>query len=128
MDFGRVTIDSSIVLYIFGTPGQDRFGFMWDDLITGALGSIVLVDTRRLDDCFPAVDYFENRDLPFVVAVNRFDGKLEHDLEEIREALDISPDVPVITTDARSRDAVKDAVLVLLDLALARAIAKARTR
>src|SRR5262245_14779776 len=76
MDFGRVTIDSSIVLYIFGTPGQDRFGFMWDDLITGALGSIVLVDTRRLDDCFPAVDYFENRDLPFVVAVNRFDGKL----------------------------------------------------
>jgi uncharacterized protein len=128
MDFGRVTIDSSIVLYIFGTPGQDRFGFMWDDLITGALGSIVLVDTRRLDDCFPAVDYFENRDLPFVVAVNRFDGKLDHDLEEIREALDISPDVPVITTDARSRDAVKDAVLVLLDLALARAIAKARTR
>jgi signal recognition particle receptor subunit beta len=128
MDFGRVTIDSSIVLYIFGTPGQDRFGFMWDDLITGALGSIVLVDTRRLDDCFPAVDYFENRDLPFVVAVNRFDGKLEHDLEEVREALDISPDVPVITTDARSRDAVKDAVLVLLDLALARAIAKARTR
>src|SRR3954453_1707687 len=96
MDFGRVTIDSSIVLYIFGTPGQDRFGFMWDDLITGALGSIVLVDTRRLDDCFPAVDYFENRDLPFVVAVNRFDGKVEHDLEEIREALDISPDVPVI--------------------------------
>jgi uncharacterized protein len=128
MDFGRVTIDSSIVLYIFGTPGQDRFGFMWDDLITGALGSIVLVDTRRLDDCFPAVDYFENRDLPFVVAVNRFDGKLDHDLEEVREALDISPDVPVITTDARSRDAVKDAVLVLLDLALARAIAKARTR
>jgi signal recognition particle receptor subunit beta len=128
MDFGRVTIDSSIVLYIFGTPGQDRFGFMWDDPITGALGSIVLVDTRRLDDCFPAVDYFENRDLPFVVAVNRFDGKLEHDLEEVREALDISPDVPVITTDARSRDAVKDAVLVLLDLALARAIAKARTR
>jgi signal recognition particle receptor subunit beta len=128
MDFGRVTIDSSIVLYIFGTPGQDRFGFMWDDLITGALGAIVLVDTRRLDDCFPAVDYFENRDLPFVVAVNRFDGKLEHDLEDVREALDISADVPVITTDARSRDAVKDAVLVLLDLALARAIAKARTR
>jgi signal recognition particle receptor subunit beta len=128
MDFGRVTIDSSIVLYIFGTPGQDRFGFMWDDLITGALGSIVLVDTRRLDDCFPAVDYFENRDLPFVVAVNRFDGKVDHDLEEVREALDISPDVPLITTDARSRDAVKDAVLVLLDLALARAIAKARSR
>jgi signal recognition particle receptor subunit beta len=128
MDFGRVTIDSSIVLYIFGTPGQDRFGFMWDDLITGALGAIVLVDTRRLDDCFPAVDYFESRDLPFVVAVNRFDGRVEHDLEEVREALDVSPDVPLITTDARSRDAVKDAILVLLDLALARAIAKARTR
>jgi signal recognition particle receptor subunit beta len=128
MDFGRVTIDSSIVLYIFGTPGQDRFGFMWDDLITGALGAIVLVDTRRLDDCFPAVDYFENRDLPFVVAVNRFDGRVEHDLEEVREALDVSPDVPLITTDARARDAVKDAILVLLDLALARAIAKARTR
>lgn len=126
MDFGRVTIDRSIILYIFGTPGQDRFGFMWDDLITGALGAIVLVDTRRIDDCFPAVDYFEHRDLPFVVAVNRFDGRLAHELDEIREALDLSPEVPIVTTDARAKDAVKDTVLVLLDQALARAMVRSR--
>jgi uncharacterized protein len=126
MDFGRVSIDRSIILYVFGTPGQDRFGFMWDDLITGALGAIVLVDTRRIDDCFPAVDYFEHRDLPFVVAVNRFDGNLAHELDDVREALDLSPEIPIVTTDARSKPAVRDTVLVLLDQALARAMARAR--
>jgi len=124
MDFGRITIDPTLILYLFGTPGQDRFGFMWDDLIIGAVGSIVLVDTRRVDDCFAAVDYFESRDLPFIVAVNRFDGMLHHHLDEVRLALDVSPDVPVISTDARSRAEVKDALLVLLEHALMRATSR----
>jgi signal recognition particle receptor subunit beta len=125
MDFGRVTIDESLILYLFGTPGQDRFGFMWDDLITGSLGAIVLVDSRRLEDCFPAVDYFEHRDIPFVVAVNRFDGTDHHSIQEVREALDLDPTTPVTTTDARDREAVKDTVLLLLDVVLAKAMEKA---
>ena len=125
MDFGRVTIDESLILYLFGTPGQDRFGFMWDDLITGSLGAIVLVDSRRLEDCFPAVDYFEHRDIPFVVAVNRFDGADHHSIQEVREALDLDPSTPVTTTDARDREAVKETVLLLLDVVLAKAMEKA---
>jgi signal recognition particle receptor subunit beta len=125
MDFGRVTIDESLILYLFGTPGQDRFGFMWDDLITGSLGAIVLVDSRRLEDCFPAVDYFEHRDIPFVVAVNRFDGADYHSIEEVREALDLDPSTPVTTTDARDREAVKETVLLLLDVVLTKAMEKA---
>ncbi len=124
MDFGRLTIDENLVLYLFGTPGQDRFGFMWDDLIVGALGAVVLVDSRRFDDCFPAVDYFESRDIPFVVAINRFDGELVHSAEEVAAALDVDPDTAVISCDARSRESVKETVLVLLQLALARAIAR----
>jgi uncharacterized protein len=127
MDFGRTAIDKSLVMYLFGTPGQDRFGFMWDDLIAGALGAVVLVDSRRLEDCFPALDYFENRDVPFVVAVNRFDGSMHHDVEEIRAALDIDEHIPVVTTDARHRDDVKKTVLALLDVVLARAMAKSRS-
>jgi uncharacterized protein len=125
MDFGRLTIDESLVLYLFGTPGQDRFGFMWDDLINGALGAIVLVDSRRLEDCFPAVDYFENRDIPFLVAVNRFDGVLAYDLDVVREALAVDPHVPVVSTDARSLPAVKETMLALLDCVLARAMERA---
>jgi uncharacterized protein len=125
MDFGRTAIDKSLTLYLFGTPGQDRFGFMWDDLITGALGSVVLVDSRRLEDSFPALDYFENRDVPFVVAINRFDEKVYHDVEEVRVALNIDPAVPIVTTDARHREEVKKTVLSLLDVVLARAMAKA---
>ncbi len=124
MDFGRITIDDSLILYMFGTPGQDRFGFMWDDLIHGALGAIVLVDTRRIDDCFPAIDYFEKLDIPFVVAVNRFDGKISHDVSDVRMALDLDRDIPLVSTDARSRSAVKDTMLSLLDLVLARALAR----
>jgi uncharacterized protein len=124
MDFGRTAIDKSLVLYLFGTPGQDRFGFMWDDLIAGALGAAVLVDSRRLDDCFPALDYFENRDVPFVVAVNCFDGSLHHDLNEVRSALNIDESIPVVTTDARNRDDVKKTVLALLDVVLSRAMSK----
>ncbi|MDQ1521748.1 MAG: uncharacterized protein QOI55_2821 [Actinomycetota bacterium] len=126
MDFGRVTIDPTLVVYLFGTPGQERFGFMWDDLVHGAVGAVVLVDTRRITDSFPAIDYFEHIDLPFVVAVNRFDGVLSHDLDDIRTALDLASDVPVIAADARVGDDVKDTLLSLLDVVLARALARAR--
>jgi hypothetical protein len=126
MDFGRITVDESLRLYIFGTPGQDRFGFMWNELTAGALGAIVLVDSRRIDDSFPALDFFENRGLPFVVAVNQFSGHLSHDLDDVRDALDVDLDVPVIATDARSRAAVKQTLLVLLDVVLQRAMGRAR--
>ncbi len=104
MDFGRITIDDSLILYLFGTPGQPRFWFLWDDLCRGAIGALVLVDTRRLDVSFPAVNYFENdTGLPFVVAVNLFDGRLWHELSEVRDALALSPEVPLICCDARDR-------------------------
>jgi signal recognition particle receptor subunit beta len=125
MDFGRITVDESLVLYLFGTPGQDRFGFMWDNLAQGALGAVALVDLRRIEDCFPALDYFEKHDLPFVVGVNVFEGTVPHEVAEIREALDIDPEVPVLLTDARSKEAVKTVLLSLLDVVLARATARA---
>lgn len=118
MDFGCVTIDRGLKLYLFGTPGQSRFGFMWDDLSHGALGALVVVDSSRLDDCYPAVDYFERARLPFVVAVNAFDGTLAHDLEEVRWALAVDERIPVVAFDARNRISVRDALLVLLDRAL----------
>ncbi|HEY1486423.1 MAG TPA: ATP/GTP-binding protein [Micromonosporaceae bacterium] len=121
MDFGCVTIDGGIKLYLFGTPGQSRFGFMWDDLAHGALGALVVVDSNRLDHCYAAIDYFEKRDLPFIVAVNTFNGVLSHPLPEIRWALAISDDVPVITFDARDIRSVRDALVILLDRALDRA-------
>jgi signal recognition particle receptor subunit beta len=124
MDFGRVAVDQAIVLYLFGTPGQDRFGFMWNDLIQGALGAVVLVDSRRIEDSFPALDYFESRGVPFVVAINKFGGNMYHSVEDVREALSINPAVPVITTDARGRSAVKETVLSLLDVVLHRALAR----
>ena len=126
MDFGRVAVDDVIVLYLFGTPGQDRFGFMWNDLMRGALGAVVLVDSRRIEDSFPALDYFESRSVPFVVAINRFGGQMFHTVDEVREALSISPRVPVVSTDARGRVAVKETVLSLLDVVLQRALAKAK--
>jgi uncharacterized protein len=118
MDFGCVTIDHSLKLYLFGTPGQSRFGFMWDDLSLGALGALVVVDSSRLDDCYPAVDYFERARIPFVVAVNAFDGALAHDLDEVRWALAVDERIPVVAFDARNRISVRDALLVLLDRAL----------
>jgi uncharacterized protein len=124
MDFGCVTIDGNIKLYLFGTPGQDRFGFMWDDLTRGALGAMVVVDSGRLDHCYPAVDYFEHTDTPFIVAVNAFDGVVPHTLDEIRWALAIAGDVPVVRFDARDRQSVKETLLVLLDRALDRAVAR----
>ncbi|MBY8873086.1 ATP/GTP-binding protein [Micromonospora sp. PLK6-60] len=121
MDFGCVTIDRSLKLYLFGTPGQARFGFMWDDLARGALGALVVVDSARLDDCYPAIDFFERAGLPFVVGVNAFDGRLAHDLTAIRWALAIEDHVPLVQFDARERLSVRDALLVVLDRALDRA-------
>jgi uncharacterized protein len=122
MDFGCVTIDRTLKLYLFGTPGQARFAFMWDDLIRGALGALVVVDTSRIDQCYPAVDYFERADLPFVIGVNTFDGQLGYQLDEVRWALALRDDVPVISFDARFRGSVRDALLVVLDQALDRAL------
>lgn len=124
MDFGRVTIDENLKLYLFGTPGQSRFSFMWDDLAQGALGALVVVDSRRLDDCYPAVDYFERARLPLVVAVNTFDGRLAHDLTEVRWALAVTDKVPVVAFDARSRPSVRDTLLTLLDQALVQAMGR----
>lgn len=124
MDFGRVAVDSSIVLYLFGTPGQERFGFMWNDLVKGALGAVVLVDSRRIEDSFPALDYFEHRKLNFVVAVNSFDGQVFHTTAEVREALAIGHHVPVVATDARNRDMVKCTLLSLLEVTLEQAKAR----
>ncbi len=114
LDFGCITIDESLKLYLFGTPGQDRFGFMWHDLSQGALGALVIVDARRINDCYPAVDYFEKVRLPFVVAVNLFNGELAHDLADLRWALAIDAGIPLITFDARSRLSVRDALLSVL--------------
>ncbi len=118
MDFGRVSLEEDLILYLFGTPGQHRFWFMWDDLVRGAIGAVVLVDTRRLADCFPAVDYFENSGLPFVIALNGFDGHQPYTPEEVREALQIGPDAPIITTDARHRSDAKSALITLVEHAL----------
>ncbi|GAA2650350.1 GTP-binding protein [Paractinoplanes durhamensis] len=127
MDFGVLTIDQTLKLYIFGTPGQPRFAFMWDDLIKGALGALVVVDTARIDDCYPAVDYFERAGLPFVVGVNTFNGQQTYSLEEVRWALAVREDVPVLSFDARFRASVRDALLVVLDQALDKAIRAQRT-
>ena len=121
MDFGRITLDSDLILYLFGTPGQDRFWFMWDDLCRGAIGAIVLVDTRRLDDCFAAVDYFEQRELPFVVAINCFNGEVAHRPEDVRDALVLADDVPIILCDARVRESAKVTLIEVVQHALVRA-------
>ena len=123
MDFGRISLPGNLWLYLFGTPGQDRFLFMWDDLVRGAIGAVVLVDTDRLDQCFPAVDYFETAGLPFVVAVNCFGGIARHTLDDVREALAVPATVPMIYTDARSRPATKQALVTVVQLALTRAAA-----
>ncbi|MET7751196.1 ATP/GTP-binding protein [Micromonospora sp. NPDC005367] len=113
MDFGRITINDDLQLYLFGTPGQDRFWFLWDELAFGALGAVVLADTRRLADCFPSIDYFEQRGIPFVVGVNCFDGSRRFDLPTVRRALDLDPEVPLVLCDARDRQSGK---LVLISL------------
>jgi uncharacterized protein len=119
MDFGRITLNQARVLYLFGTPGQERFWFMWDDLCFGALGAVVVADTRRLADCFASVDYFEKHGLPFVVAINCFDGAARYDLDEVRAALDLDPRVPAVLCDARQLDSVKQVLITLLEHVLA---------
>jgi uncharacterized protein len=119
MDFGRITIRDGLVLYLFGTPGQDRFWFMWDELALGALGAVVLADTRRLADSFPSIDYFERRRLPFIIGVNCFDGALRYDTEEIRAALDLDPKIPVILCDVRKRESGKQVLITLVEHVLA---------
>ncbi|WP_248960554.1 GTP-binding protein [Sphaerisporangium perillae] len=123
MDFGRVSLDQDLILYLFGTPGQHRFWFMWDDLVRGAIGAVVLVDTRRLADCFPAIDYFEEAQLPFVVGINGWDGQYAHSDEEVREALTLAPHIPLVRTDARSRDSVKRTLIALVEHALTMRVA-----
>jgi signal recognition particle receptor subunit beta len=125
MDFGRIALAGNLWLYLFGTPGQDRFLFMWDDLVKGAIGAVVLVDTDRLDQCFPAVDYFEARQIPFVVAVNCFDGVARHHLDDVREALAVPEHVPMLYTDARARSATKQALVAVVQLAMRRLAAPA---
>jgi signal recognition particle receptor subunit beta len=115
MDFGRITINPSLVLYLFGTPGQNRFWFLWDELATGALGAVVLADTRRLADSFAAIDYFEQRNTPFVIAVNCFDNDQRYTVEQVREALDVDAHVPVLLTDARDRLSVKNVLITLVE-------------
>jgi signal recognition particle receptor subunit beta len=119
MDFGRITMGSSLLLYLFGTPGQDRFWFMWDELSYGALGAVVLADTRRLADCFPSVDYFEKRKLPFTVAINCFDGAPRYDPEDVRIALDLDSHVPAVLCDARQRDSARLVLITLVEHILA---------
>ena len=115
MDFGRITLRDDLVLYLFGTPGQERFWFMWDELALGALGAVVLADTRRLADCFPAIDYFERRDIPFIIALNVFEGSRRYSTEDVRVALDLDPSLPIIMCDARSRESAKEVLITLIE-------------
>jgi signal recognition particle receptor subunit beta len=118
MDFGRVSLDSDLILYLFGTPGQHRFWFMWDDLVRGAIGAVVLVDTRRLADAFASIDFFDDRQLPYVVAVNCFDGMLHHRIDDVRDALTIDQSVPIVTCDARNRESTKQTLITLVEHAM----------
>src|ERR1700735_2697099 len=120
MDFGRITIRDDLGVYLFGTPGQQRFWFMWDDLSYGALGAVVMADERRLADCFPSVDYFETNGIPFIVAVNRFDGEQRHSLESIADALNLAAGVPGVAFDARRRESSRDVLVTLAEHAIAR--------
>ncbi|WP_084955634.1 GTP-binding protein [Thermoactinospora rubra] len=118
MDFGRITIREGLVVYLFGTPGQERFWFMWDELSYGALGAVVIADTRRLTDCFPSIDYFEQRGTPFVVAVNCFDGEASHSVEDVKIALDLEDHVPVLLCDVRKRSSAKEVMIALVEHSL----------
>ena len=127
MDFGRITVDESLILYLFGTPGQDRFWFLWDELSQGALGAVVLADTRRLADCFPSIDYFEQRGTPFVVAVNCFEDR-RFGADAVSRALDLDPDVPVVEFDAREPVAARNVLIELVEYVARRQLAAAGSR
>jgi hypothetical protein len=120
LDFGRITISPEIVLYLFGTPGQGRFWFMWDELAQGAIGAVVLVDTRRLDSSFPSIDFFERRDIPFIVAVNCFDNAHNYGVEEVRGALDLDKSIPIVLCDVRDRESSKTVLVGIIEHAMAR--------
>ncbi len=120
MDFGRITLNDELILYMFGTPGQERFWFMWDDLVVGAVGAVVLIDTARLEDSFPAIDYLEHRGVPFVVAQNCFEGRADYELPAIRAALALSPEVPLVRCDARDERSVNDVLVSMVEHALVR--------
>lgn len=124
LDFGRISLDETLRLYLFGTPGQDRYAFLWDDLVEGALGAVVLLDTNRIEDCFPAIDYFEEHNVAFLVAVNVFEGTRRFELGEVREALGVVDDVPVLECDARRRESVKEVLVALTEEVLARRLAE----
>jgi hypothetical protein len=126
LDFGRITLDEALLMYLFGTPGQDRFAFLWDDLVDGALGAIVLLDTRRIEDCFAAIDYFEEHGIPFLIGVNTFDDAMRFDLDEVRDALGVADEVPVLECDARSRDSVKAVLVALTEEVLAKRLGRAK--
>ncbi len=128
MDFGCITIDPTLKLYLFGTPGQDRFGFMWDDICLGALGAVVLIDPRRITDSFPGIDYFEANAIPFVIGVNVFDHAPRYPTQEIREAVGVSDDTPIVECDARHKESVKMVLLTLLESLVAKAQARANAR
>jgi signal recognition particle receptor subunit beta len=123
MDFGRVSLDQDLVLYLFGTPGQERFWFMWDDLVRGAIGAVVLTDTRRLADSFSPIDFFEDRGLPYVVGLNCFDGEQTHGVDEVRDALAIADTVPIVRCDARDRESVKNTLITMVEYAMDRWVA-----
>ena len=120
MDFGRITMAQDLILYLFGTPGQSRFWFMWDELAYGALGAVVMADTRRLADCFPSIDYFERNGMPFVVAVNCFDDARRYPSETMRSALNLTDDVPLLLCDARQRSSSRDVLVALVEHAVSR--------
>jgi signal recognition particle receptor subunit beta len=119
MDFGRITITPELILYLFGTPGQDRFWFMWDELAQGAIGAILLADPRRLDSCFPALDFFERREIPFIVGVNCFEGAARYSPEEVRQALDVDPRIPILLCDVRHRESSKELLVALTEYVIA---------
>ncbi|WP_083754156.1 GTP-binding protein [Actinosynnema sp. ALI-1.44] len=120
MDFGRVSLDTDLILYLFGTPGQQRFWFMWDDLVRGAIGAVVLADSRRLADSFSPVDFFEERGLPYIIGLNCFDGEMRHRVDDVREALAIDPRVPIVRCDARDRESTKQTLITLVEYSVER--------
>jgi signal recognition particle receptor subunit beta len=125
LDFGRISLDESLRLYLFGTPGQDRYSFLWDDLVEGALGAVVMLDTARVEDCFRSIDYFEEHGVPFLVAVNVFESGVRFDVDEVREALGIAHEIPVLECDARQRSSVKNILVALTEEVLLRRLAEA---
>jgi uncharacterized protein len=128
LDFGRITVNDALILYLFGTPGQERFWFMWDELALGALGAVVLADTRRLDGSFAAVDFFERRQIPFIVAVNNFFGHQLYSADEVRDAIDLDQNIPIVQCDVRQRESSKSVLTTLLENLIARATQKAARR